>query len=117
MLGGVELAGLLTAAGMVMEGGGRDQPAGGAEEAQQRLTSARERALVAKRRELAAHERAIKRHEEAAELQERFGHTDRAANACEHALKARELRELAVREQREWEAQLPASQDRLAKTP
>jgi hypothetical protein len=99
-----------------MEGGG-GQAAGEAEEAQQRLTSARERALVAKRRELAAHERAIKWHEEAAELQDRFGHPDRAANAREHARQARELRELALREQREWEAQLPASQGRPAQTP
>jgi hypothetical protein len=100
-----------------MEDGGHDQATVGAEEAQQRLTSARERALVAKRRELAAHERAIKRHEEAAELQERFGHPDRAANAREHAQHAGELREPALREQREWEAQLPASQDQPAKAP
>jgi hypothetical protein len=116
MLGGDELTGLLTTARTVMEDGGHDQATGGTEEAQQRLTSARERALVAKRRELAAHERAIKRHKEAAELQDRFGHPDRAANAREHAQKARELRELALREQREWEAQLPARQDRPAQT-
>jgi hypothetical protein len=68
MLGGVELAGVLTTARTVMEGGGgHEQTAGEAEEAQQRLTNARERALVAKRRELAAHERAIKWHEDAAE--------------------------------------------------
>ena len=95
----------------------RDQATVGAEEAQQRLTSARERALVAKRRELAAHERAIKRHEEAATVQERFGHPDRAANAREHARRARELRELALWEQPEWGAQLPASQDQPAQTP
>src|SRR4029450_8708062 len=87
----------------------RDQATVGAEEAQQRLPSARERAVVAKRRELAAHERAIKRHEEAAELQDRFGHPDRAAKAPPPARRARELGELPLREQREWEPQLPAS--------
>src|SRR4029453_19646979 len=106
MLGGVELAGFLTTARTVMEGGGgREQVAGEAEEGQQRLTNARERALVAKRRELAAHERAIKRHEEAAELQDRFGHPDRAADAREPAQKAWELRGLALPEQREWDEQ------------
>jgi hypothetical protein len=101
-----------------MEGGGsHDQATGGAEGAQQRVKSARERALLAKRRELAAHERAIKRHEEAATVQERFGHPDRAATAREHARGARELRELALEEQREWEAQTSAGEDQPAKTP
>lgn len=99
-----------------MEGGGsHDKATGGAEGAQQRARSARERALVAKRRELDAHERAIKRHEEAAELQERFGHPDRAATAREHARRARELRELALGEQREWEARISAGEDQPAK--
>ncbi|HEX3202320.1 MAG TPA: hypothetical protein VHW42_10350 [Actinomycetes bacterium] len=101
-----------------MEGGGdRDQAMVRVEEARQRLRSARERALVAKRRELAAHERAIKRHEEVAAVQERFGHPERAADARVHARRARELRELALREQQEWEAQLPAGEDRPAKAP
>jgi hypothetical protein len=88
-----------------------------AEEAQRRARSALERARVAKRRELAAHERAIKRHEEAAGVQERFGHPDRAADARDHARRARELRELALRELRAWEAQISAAEDQPAKTP
>ena len=105
-------------AGTVMEGGGdRDQAMVRVEEAQRRVRSARERALRAKRRELAAHDRAIKRHEEAAAVQERFGHPDRAADAREHARRARELRELALREQREWEAQTSAGDDQSATTP
>lgn len=112
------MAGFLTTAGTVMEGGGdRDQAMVRAEEAQRRVRSARERALRAKRRELAAHERAIKRHEEAAAVQERFGHPDRAADAREHARRARELQELALREQREWEAQTSAGEDQPATTP
>jgi hypothetical protein len=96
-------------AGTVMEGGGdRDQAMVRVEEAQRRVRSARE---------LAAHERAIKRHEEAAAVQERFGHPDRAADAREHARRARELRELALREQREWEAQTSAGDDQPATTP
>jgi hypothetical protein len=80
------------------------QAASGAAQAHQQASSARERAALAKRRELAAHARAIKVHEQAAELQERLGHPDRAANARAHADHAQELRELALREQREWEA-------------
>ena len=117
IIGCVELAGLLTTAGTVMEGGGdRDQAADKVEEAQRRVRSARARALRAKRRELAAHERAIRRHEEAAAVQERFGHPDRAAKAREHARRARELRELALREQRAWEAQTSAGGDQPATT-
>jgi hypothetical protein len=97
--------------------GERPQAVVRAEEAQRRARSARERAREAKRRELAAYERAIKRHEEAAEVQERFGHPDRAADARDHARRARELRELALREQREWEAQNSAAEDQPAKTP
>ena len=82
-----------------MEADDRDQ-VGEAKEAQEHASGAHERAVLAKRRELAAHERAIKRHEEAAELQERFGHPDRAANARGHAQYARELHEDALREQR-----------------
>jgi hypothetical protein len=101
-----------------MEGGGdRDQAMIRVEEAQRRLRSARERARRAKRRELAAHERAIKRHEEAAAVQERFDHPDRAATAREHARRARELRELALREQREWEARTSAGEDQPATAP
>ena len=105
------MADLLTAGDGHGGGRDRDQAMVRVREAQQRVRSARAGALVAKRRELAAHERAIKRHEEAAAVQERFGHPDRAANAREHARHARELRELALREQREWEAQLPAGED------
>jgi hypothetical protein len=97
--------------------GERPQAVVRAEEAQRRARSARERARVAKRRELAAHERAIQRHEEAAELQARLGHPDRAADARDHARRARGLRELALREQREWEAQAAAAGDHPAKTP
>jgi hypothetical protein len=112
------LAGLLTTAGTFMEGGGdHDQAMARVEEAQRRVRVVRERARVAKRRELAAHERAIKRHEEAAAVQERFGHPDRAADAREHARGARELRELALREQREWEAKTSAGEDQPATTP
>jgi hypothetical protein len=97
--------------------GDRDQGAGGAAEAQQRATRARERAALAKRRELAAHQRAIKRHEEAAELQERFGHPDRAARAHEHARGARELHELALRELDEWEGQTLAGEEQAGPAP
>ena len=65
-------------------------------------TGARGRYLQAKRRELAAHERAIRRHDEAAELQERFGHADRAAAAREHGRQARELHALALEELYSW---------------
>lgn len=89
--------------GDVKDGDDSEQAVGGAEEGQQRVTRARERAGLAKRRELAAHECAIQRHEQAAQVQERFGHPDRAATAREHAQHARELLELAVGEQQEWE--------------
>jgi hypothetical protein len=96
-----------TAAEAAMKGGDdSDQAVGGAEEGQQRVTSARERARLAKRRELAAYERAIQGHKRAAQVQERFGHPDRAATAREHAQHARELLELALHEQQEWEGQI-----------
>ena len=70
IIGSVELAGLLTTAGTVMEGGGdHDQAMARAEEAQRRVRVARER------------------------------------------------RELALREQREWEAQTSAGEDQPATTP
>jgi hypothetical protein len=80
-----------------------DHAAASAEKRPQHPMGARERVRSAKRRELAAHDRAIDRHEQAAELQERLGHTDRAARAREHARHARELRDLAARELQEWE--------------
>jgi hypothetical protein len=55
----------------------------------------------ARARELAAHQRAIELHERAAELQDRLGHSDRAANAREHARHARELLAKGLAEQRE----------------
>jgi hypothetical protein len=70
------------------------------------VSGARERARSAKRRELAAHERAIHRYEQATQVQERFGHPDRAATARQHAQHARELLELALHEQQEWEGQI-----------
>jgi hypothetical protein len=101
---GESIRGLPMAAEAAMKGSNdSDQAAGGAEEGQQRVSGARERARLAKRRELAAHERAIQRHEQAAQVQERFGHPDRAATAREHAQHARELLQLALREQQEWE--------------
>jgi len=101
---GESVRGLPTAAEAAMkDGDDSEQAVGGAEEGQQRVTRARERAGLAKRRELAAHECAIQRHEQAAQVQERFGHPDRAATAREHARHARELLELALREQQEWE--------------
>lgn len=77
------------------------QATDGAKVAHQRATSARVRAALAKRRELAAHARAINLHEQAAALQERLGHSDRAAKARAHAEHARELQILAFAEQRE----------------
>jgi hypothetical protein len=92
----------------------REDAAGGAEEAQEHVTGVHERAKQAKRRELAAHARAIKRHEEAADLQERFGHPDRAARARAHAQHARELLKQAEREQQESEEQARAREDEPA---
>ena len=102
---GESIHGLPTAAEAAMKGDDSHQAVGRAEEGQRRVTRARERARLAKRRELAAHERAIQQHERAAQVQERFGHPDRAAAAREHAQHARELLELALREQQEWEEQ------------
>lgn len=68
-----------------------------------RSTAAEQRVLHAKQRELAAHDRAIMRHDEAAELQERYGHPDRAANARTNAQHARELREQALHELQDWQ--------------
>ena len=96
--------------------GGRDQ-ASRADEAHKNATSAYARAVLAKRRELAAHVRAIKRHEDAAELQERFGHPERAATAREHARHARELHEEALRQQRDLEARAPAGEEDPAPAP
>jgi hypothetical protein len=93
------------------------QAQSGATQTHQHATSADERAALAKRRELAAHARAIEVHEQAAELQERLGHPDRAANARAHADHARELRERALREQREWEPQPSAGEDQQSGTP
>jgi hypothetical protein len=84
------------------------QAVGRAEDGHQRVTRARERARSAKGRELAAHGRAIQRHEQAAQVQERLGHPDRAATARKHAQHARELLELALREQQAWEEQTSA---------
>jgi hypothetical protein len=70
----------------------------------QQVTTALERALSAKRRELAAHFRAIELHERAVALQDRLGHPDRAANARQHAERARELHERALQEQTAQEA-------------
>ena len=85
--------------------------AGAALAVQQSANGADQRYLRAKQRELAAHERAIKRHEEAAELQERFGHPDRATSAHEHARQARKLHEQALRELRDWAAPALAVED------
>lgn len=85
--------------------------AGRARAAQQSAIAAGQRFLAAKQRELAAHHRAIMRHTEAAQLQERLGRPDRAANARTHAQHARELRQQALQELRDWERQTPADQD------
>jgi hypothetical protein len=85
--------------------------AGRARAAQQSAIAAGRRFLAAKQRELAAHHRAIMRHTEAAQLQERLGHPDRAANARTHAQHARELRQQALQELRDWEGQTPADED------
>jgi hypothetical protein len=84
--------------------------AGRARAAYQSAAAAAQRFLAAKRRELAAHDRAIMRHTEAAQLQERLGRPDRAANARSHARHARELRQQALQELRDWEGQTPADE-------
>jgi hypothetical protein len=80
-------------------------------------TAAGQRFLRAKQRELAAHDRAILRHEQAAKLQEQLGHPDRAANARTHAQHARELRQQALQELRDWQARTPADEDPPAPAP
>jgi hypothetical protein len=85
--------------------------AGRARAAHRSAAAAGQRFLRAKQRELAAHDRAILRHKQAAELQERLGHPDRAANARTHAQHARELRQQALQELRDWQARTPASSD------
>jgi hypothetical protein len=57
------------------------------------------------RRARAAHQRAIELHEQAAELQDRLGHSDRAANARGHA---RELLATCLVKLREQEGELSA---------
>jgi hypothetical protein len=84
--------------------------AGAARTTEPFATDAEERYLRAKQRELAAHERAIKRHNEAAELQERFGHPDRAVLARQHALQARKLHEQALRELHNWAGPAPTDE-------
>jgi hypothetical protein len=88
------------------------QDAAGATQAAKRApTEAGERYLRAKQRELAAHERAIQRHDEAAALQERFGHSDRAAAAREHGRQARELHQQALWELHAWAGSAPAAEE------
>jgi hypothetical protein len=91
--------------------------AGRARAAHRSATAAGQRFLRAKQRELAAHDRAILRHEQAAELQERLGHPDRVASARTHAQHARELRQQALQELRDWQARTPASDAPPAPTP
>jgi hypothetical protein len=74
-------------------------------------TGSGKRYLRAKERELAAHERAIQRHDEAAALQERFGHSDRAAAAREHGRQARELHQQALWELHAWAGSAPAAEE------
>ena len=85
--------------------------------ARRSAAAAGQRFLRAKQRELAAHDRAILRHIEAAELQERLGHPDRAANARSHAQHARELRQQALQELRDWLGQIQADEDQPAPAP
>lgn len=91
--------------------------AGMAPAAHRSATAAGQRFLRAKQRELAAHDRAILRHAQAAELQERYGHPDRAANARMHGQHTRELREQALQELHDWERQTPVGEDRPAPAP
>lgn len=91
--------------------------AGRAQAAHLSATAAGQRFLRAKQRELAAHARALRRHDEAAELQERFGHPDRAANARAHAQHTRELRDQALEELRDWEGPTPTGEAHPAPTP
>ena len=91
--------------------------AGRARAAHRSAIAAGQRFLAVKQRELAAHDRAILRHHQAAELQERLGRPDRAANARTHAQHARELRQQALQELRDWEAKNPAHEDHPAPTP
>ena len=96
--------------------GDRDQ-AGRADEAHKSAVSAYARAVLAKRQELAAHVRAIKHHEDAAELQERFGHPERAAAAREHARQTRQMQKEALRQQLELEERAPAGEKAPAPGP
>ena len=91
--------------------------AGRARAAHQSATTAAQRFLAAKRRELAAHDRAIMRHTEAAQLQDRLGRPDRAANARSHAQHARELRQQALQELRDWEGRTPSRRGPPASAP
>jgi hypothetical protein len=77
------------------------QPRRTARLAQEHVERARERAARAKDRELAAHLRAERLHTVAAQLQQRWGHPDRAARANGQAVRARESYELALVEQTE----------------
>jgi len=73
------------------------------------VVGASDRFIQVKQRELAAHLAAVELHEQAAELQGRLGYPERAAEARDHAERARALHRLAGEELADYQARIAAA--------
>jgi hypothetical protein len=88
---------------------------GAVQEASQAAASLVGRFIEAKQRELAAHRATARVQEQVAELEDRLGHSDRAAEARARAEHAWELHRLAGAELAEYQARIRAVREKRAR--